>query len=334
MVIRQVRRHAFTLIELLVVIAIIAILIGLLLPAVQKVREAAARSQCSNNLKQIVLASHNYESTFQRLPPGLVMDPNQGNYNFISALTFLLPYIEQKPAFDLIPPGALTFPPTAPVNGSGGLIWWGSINVGGAGAGTNAPTITAARTQIKTYECPSDADKYNQATGVFIGLTISGNTLTGTYNANGGNAQNAGRTNYIGSGGQFGELYPYAGVYEANSKTKMTDISDGTAYTIAFGEALGDTDTGTRNYALTWMGAGSMPAYGGVPQTPQWYTFGSKHPGIVQFAFGDGSVRSIRKGIPNAFITSGATTDVSWMNFQRVAGRNDGEVTDFTVLGQ
>src|SRR5689334_16139587 len=108
------RRFAFTLIELLVVIAIIAVLIGLLLPAVQKVREAAARSACQNNLKQIVLASHNYESSYGVFPPGM-------DRAHTGALVYMLPFMEQdaiKQQWNFQTANLAPYPAPAP------SAWW------------------------------------------------------------------------------------------------------------------------------------------------------------------------------------------------------------------
>jgi len=321
--------RGFTLIELLVVIAIIAVLIGLLVPAVQKVREAANRMTCQNNLKQVGLAAQNFQTQNGQFPPGLNQNPtNLGNGPWIGALTYLLPFVEQDNAFRLIPQGTFNTPATEPRLGAGpSVTWWGSINAPG---GANGPIVIAARTKINTFLCPSDSPE-GQQTGVFIALTISGNTLTGSFNANGGNAANAGRTHYVGCAGQFGDLYAYKGMFTANSRTKIADILDGTSNTIAFGESLGDREAAPRSFALTWMGAGSLPTYWGLPSAPAsqgWWHYSSRHTGIVQFAFADGSVRGLRKGIgitPNS---------ADWLVLQRIAGMQDGEVIDFSVAGQ
>jgi len=534
-------RYAFTLIELLVVIAIIAILIGLLLAAVQKVRESAARTQCINNLKQIALAAHDYQSASIQLPPGFSSQTQAG------VLVYLLPYVEQGVVFEALPTGVQT--------GTGGP-WYTQMSNGGLGAGS----VVSSR--IRTFECPlalpystsftygtvqyeiytdssgsttgptqmtlqqmlnssnpsiyaqglALANVYNQifyaawlaqslpftwdswaptaatvdlslpggtvvVTGGDAGATIGSNALgeeylngtpfwsaVGSFTVNGqdysinlmvtnaflnlvngsvvnqsaaviadqydsdngantydGNATNAmntissnvdlnyvttagpittlgsttfsatnplfwayynaaypvpptypvagggttgggalgfsliannpfdatmGLTNYVGNAGMYafnddpsnpGNSQFSNGPFFPDSTTRLTDITDGTSNTIAFGEALGGPETGGRSYALTWMGTGVMPSYWDCQTPANWFTFGSAHTNIVNFAFCDGSVRPITK-IPASPGDTALTTPAQigtprWTAFQQAAGISDGATPAWDLLG-
>jgi prepilin-type processing-associated H-X9-DG protein len=291
---------------LLVVIAIIAILIGLLLPAVQKVREAANRSQCENNLKQIMLGCLNYESTYGFLPPGTnnsnsaaypipttAMSASTYGAGMTGTLVYVLPYVEQQNVYNQFPAGVTTLPGTA--------YWY---NYG------------AAYNNVKIYLCPSDnAQTVSPSNGSWAFFVYYSGSMTG-YEF-GGNT-GFGRTNYSSNPGYLGNLpgWPYPGPFAYNTQTKITSIIDGTSNTLGIGEALGGVSSGTRDSVANW-GSFNLPTAWGLSSSPVWYQYGSKHTGgIVNFAMCDGSVRGLSISANNSVL-------------QYAAGMNDGAVFTF-----
>jgi prepilin-type N-terminal cleavage/methylation domain-containing protein/prepilin-type processing-associated H-X9-DG protein len=346
---RTRERSAFTLLELLVVIAIIAVLIGLLLPAVQKVRGAVARIQCVNNLKQIGLAAHNYHDANGRFPPGLNVSPNAIDpypyYNlqapwsgpYTGCLAYLLPYIEQDNAYkeiDKFDRGLFQFNSTSPAWAYGYGPWDFADPAVPASQrnGTGGGYPKALNTPIQSYRCPADPGV--RADLVIDGMMINVRPPIGYFvqldwvlNVPRYGAE-LGRSNYLGVMGGFGKVFPddtghsqwapFTGIYYDNSQTKITDITDGTSNTLAFGEYLGGLhNKGTRDLELAWMGAGCLPTKYGLgpiygPQQNDYFPlqFQSMHSGVVNFAFADGSVRGISRTADfHAFIYASGMAD-------------------------
>jgi prepilin-type N-terminal cleavage/methylation domain-containing protein/prepilin-type processing-associated H-X9-DG protein len=333
------KRSGFTLIELLVVIAIIAILIALLVPAVQKVREAAARTQCINNLKNIVLASHGYHDAYKAFPPG-------NDARMASALMYIMPYLEmqnQYNAFDRTT-GAFWFSAAANnvTTTAGAVPPAGAPNYGRWGA-QDTPAV---------FTCPSAMPPSSavivvqMATRGFEGKTFpAGYGLSDhgfyLYSAN-PPVGTLGITNYLPMAGYIPRapqsyFEDYFGIYYWKSAVRMTKITDGTSNTIAFVEtgggfisfknSSGTTVTGWAHSA--WASAIAFTNYGTCPDATNANCIfdsgglglsfglpGSPHTGgRINVAYADGSVRNIPGNIDPTLLAY-------------LCGTNDGQVVD------
>ncbi len=309
-------RRGFTLIELLVVIAIIGVLIALLLPAVQSAREAARRAQCTNNLKQIGLAMHNYHDANNVLPPG------HRTAVFGTFQTFILPYLEGNPQYNAYNmygrywnPGQTSGGGSGPANG----IRYGSpIN------------LTVTRTIFNSLICPSD-------TPLPSNLSVYNGVTWHNYTVNFGNAdiyQSLGTV----PGGYTVGIYPvpWLGAPFSDSDTTQrfypsrgrcydfATITDGTSNTLLAGEVIKGQGGDLRGF--TWWGdavststylppnstlpdvqnsagyckypfANNPPCIAATAQFPPTYAWRSRHPGGVNMAFCDGSVHFIKNTI-------------------------------------
>ena len=288
-------RRGFTLIELLVVIAIIAVLIALLLPAVQQAREAARRTQCKNNMKQLGLALHNYHDVYQTFPSGWIAVTNRRHdahegLNGAGWGTMLLPYLDQTPLYQ-------KFDSDYAINDP-----------------INTPFIDNV---LPAWQCPSDPkpDRWQIEEEGSPG-TVLAELPTANYVGSFGTDELDGCENASGmppvtSSGQCVS----DGVFYHNSRVKLRDITDGTTNTFMVGERRTDAVQG---WFSTWPG---MVAEGEeafqrilgsadhVPNDPVGHLddFSSHHVGGAQFTLGDGSVRFISENIDHGLYRSLAT---------------------------
>jgi prepilin-type N-terminal cleavage/methylation domain-containing protein len=299
----RLRRRGFTLIELLVVIAIIAVLVGLLLPAVQKVREAANRTQCANNLKQLGLAIHNYHETYSRLPPAR-LDYDGG----VTWCVLILPFVEQDNFFKQWNPSQVYYLHPDDVRNTPVRLFFcparrspPAVSVQGDVPDNNWPTAQSYHGAVGDYACSAGDDSAGHPfnTEQANGALVIANFVHGPD------------THSISSWSSY---------------TAFKDISDGLSNTVFVGEKhvplgqFGREDNGDgsiyngdpTNFNAARI-ASPARTLARSPSDPFNIQFGSYHPGICQFVLGDGSVRPITVSVPGTTLS-------------RLSVRNDGEV--------
>jgi prepilin-type N-terminal cleavage/methylation domain-containing protein len=346
------RRNGFTLIELLVVLAVIALLIGFLLPAVQRMREAANRIRCANNQKQLGLACHAYDSTYGRLPPGYLGPiPNEQDFGGhpermqqAGLLVYLLPYVEQENIYRRL---RIDLDPTHL-----GPAWY-----------TDPTNWQLAQTRIRLFECSSDniaEDTATQGTAEAahwynyrapIVPNQDDNTNGDVVTLDPSDPTVLGRSNYAGCAGLAARgtsqyWARYEGIFSNRSGWSVSQVTalDGTSNTLLLGETIGGRQNGQRMYLPTWLGRGVQPTLSGLAADGQDQLFpplfDSKHPGVVLFCFADGSVRSLRKGSSwidanNGWALGNLWPDrypAAWWILQELAGLRDGGTPDPSSL--
>ncbi|MHB8897767.1 MAG: DUF1559 domain-containing protein [Thermoguttaceae bacterium] len=307
------RRSAFTLVELLVVIAILGILIALLLPAVQMAREAARRADCTNHVKQLGLASHNFHDTHKRFPPGYLgpipqapSPPWVGQCS--SSLAFLLPYLEIETLHDRLDQDRANY----------GNISLFDLDRLGDSFWTRGDSWAAAQARLQVFLCPSESDRRTANTIVTIHLfydpAIAEVTEAGgRYPDDTGEV--LGRTHYLGIAGAMGQTGnahwdKWKGVFSNRTRNRFSDILDGASNTLLFGENVGgqSPDDPDLFHAFAWAGCGQGATAWGF--CDGWYQWTSRHPGVGQFGLVDGSVRAISKTIdPDVFQSASGMAD-------------------------
>jgi len=315
----------FTLIELLVVIAVIGVLVALLLPAVQQAREAARRSQCKNNLKQIGLAIHNYHEVHRCLMPGWIQMKSASGYTINPTPTGLQIYPANSPAWGW---AAFLLPYIDQMG-----IYQHTIGQDGR-LEDFVGTGRLAMTPISLYRCPSDSGPVIRGTDVNFLRTATSNYAAShghRYLTAGANAANNA------AGGKAGET---TGLFWGHSRTQIRDIIDGTTNTIAVGESAyyqGATPIGAKTWAGCLKGGDTdcvddINASGRSPINTmstngdvQRESFSSRHTGGAHFLFADGSVHFISETID--YRTNGeSNSSLADSTYEFLLSREDGQI--------